>query len=110
MLKITTRLEAESITLVVEGRVTGRWVKELQDCWNHIPAHRQRGALIDLTGATFIDQFGQELLRRLWQEGAELKAAGCLNNCLVDQITASSRVDQSRTHRFKTNFRKEGMD
>jgi anti-anti-sigma regulatory factor len=110
MLKITTRLEAESIALVVEGRVAGRWVKELQDCWTHIPEHRKRGALIDLTDVIFIDQFGQELLRRLWQEGAELKAAGCLNNCLVDQITASSRVDRPMLHRSKTNSRKEGMD
>lgn len=109
MLKITTRLEAESITLVVEGRVAGRWVKALQDCWNHIPEHRQRGALIDLTGASFIDQFGEELLQRLWQGGAELKAAGCLNNCLVDRIMASSRVDRPMLHRAKTNSRKEGM-
>jgi anti-anti-sigma regulatory factor len=103
MLKITTRLEAGSITLIVEGRVAGPWVKELQDCWNHIPGQRQRGTFIDLTGVTFIDQFGQELLRRMWQEGAELKTAGCMNNCLVDQITASSRDERPQMHRLKTN-------
>lgn len=93
MLKVTTRLEMELITLVIEGRLAGPWVKELRNCWNQIPEHRRRGAFIDLTGVTFIDQFGQELLRRMWQKGAELKATGCLNNCLVDQITASMRDD-----------------
>jgi hypothetical protein len=94
MLKITTRLEMELITLIVEGRVAGPWVKELRNCWNQIPEHRRRGTFIDLTGVTFIDQFGQELLRRMWHAGAELKASGCLNNCLVEQITASRRDDQ----------------
>lgn len=106
MLKITTRQEMESITLVVEGRLTGTWVKELRDCWSHIPEHRQRGTVIDLTGVTFIDQFGQELLRHMWQEGAELKAAGCLNNCLVDQITAVSRGNQLDTPRKQTMKRR----
>lgn len=99
MLKVTTRQEVESITLIVEGRLAGPWVKELRDCWNHIPEHGQRATFIDLTGVTFIDQFGQELLRRMWKEGAELKAAGCMNNCLVDQITASRRDDQLNTCR-----------
>jgi hypothetical protein len=103
MLKITTRLEMELITLVVEGRVAGPWVKELQDCWNHIPEHRQSGAFIDLTGVTFIDQFGLELLRRMWQKGAELKAAGCLNNCLIDQITSSRRRDQLHIRRKRAH-------
>jgi len=101
--KVTTRLEMELITLVVEGRLAGPWVKELRTCWNHIPEHRRRGAFIDLMDVTFIDQFGQELLRRMWQEGAELKAAGCMNNSLVDQITSSGRGDQSNTGRKQTH-------
>lgn len=99
MLKITTQQDAESIILVVEGRLAGPWVQELQDCWSRVSEHGQRGTVLNLTGVTFIDQSGQELLHRLWQEGAELKAAGCLNNCLVDQITASSRGDQLKTRR-----------
>lgn len=103
MLKITTRQDGELITLVVEGRLAGPWVQELEDYWSHIANDRKHGAVVNFTGVTFIDQSGQTLLHRLWQEGAELEATGCLNNCLVDQITASSRFDRPKTHRSKTN-------
>ena len=99
MLKVTTRFETELITLVIEGRLAGPCVKELRNCWNNIPEHRRRGTFIDLAGVTFIDQFGQELLCRMWHAGAELKAAGRMNKCLVDQITALSRSDQLNTCR-----------
>lgn len=102
MLKITTQQETESITLVVEGRLAGPWVQELQDCWRSIAEERKRGAVVNFTGVTFVDHSGQALLCRLWQEGAELKAAGCLNNCLVTQITASNPADRSNRHRSKT--------
>ncbi len=103
MLKVTTRQDGDSITLVVEGRLAGPWVQELHDCWGHVTGHGQKSVVVNLTGVTFIDQSGQELLHRLWQKGAGLKAAGCLNKCLVDQITASSRVGRSKAHRSKAH-------
>lgn len=103
MLKVTTRQDGDSITLVVEGRLAGPWVQELHDCWGRLTEDGQKSAVVNLTGVTFIDQSGQELLQHLWQKGADLKAAGCLNNCLVDQITASSRVDRSKPHRSKAH-------
>lgn len=88
MLKVTTRQEVESITLIVEGRLAGPWVQELENCWSVVSEHGRAGVVVNLTGVTFVDQFGQELLRRMWRDGAELKASGCMNKCLVDQITA----------------------
>ncbi|MDP1768247.1 MAG: hypothetical protein Q8L74_05500 [Nitrospirota bacterium] len=98
MLKITTHQETKSVTLIVEGRLAGPWVQELRDCWRTIAKERRRGAVVNFTGVTFVDHSGQALLRRLWQEGAQLQAAGCLNNCLVRQITASNPGKRSNGH------------
>ncbi|NJL17644.1 MAG: hypothetical protein HC938_11060 [Nitrospira sp.] len=44
---------------------------------------------------TFIDAEGKAVLARLWREGAELQASGCLTRCIVEEITGVGRVDQS---------------
>jgi anti-anti-sigma regulatory factor len=51
--------------------------------------HFSGGLLVDLTGVTFIDQEGQALLSRLWQEGADLRATGCYVKTIVEKITSS---------------------
>jgi len=49
--------------------------------------------MIDLTGVTFIDADGKALLTKLWQQGAELRALGCLTRCVVEEITGAGRID-----------------
>lgn len=65
MLKITPeRLEGNGQRLRLEGRITGAWVHELQD-------HCERclddggGLTLDLSGVSFVEGRGVELLRRL---------------------------------------------
>jgi hypothetical protein len=48
-----------------------------------------------LTGVTFLDADGKALLTKLWQQGAELFAAGCLTRCVVEEIMGSGRVGSS---------------
>jgi anti-anti-sigma regulatory factor len=97
MLKITGQKDAvpASISITLEGRLAGPWVEELNAYWCQISGNRQRIAVIDLTGVTFIDADGKALLTRLWQQGAELRAAGCLTRCVVEEIMGSGRVDSS---------------
>jgi hypothetical protein len=52
--------------------------------------------MIDLTGVTFIDDGGKELLARLWRQGADLRAAGCLTRCIVEEITGASTTNPSK--------------
>jgi len=59
--------------------------------------------VIDLTGVTFIDANGKALLTRLWQQGAELRAVGCLIRCVVEEITGSSRLASSSMNHNKVN-------
>ncbi|CUQ65144.1 STAS domain-containing protein [Candidatus Nitrospira inopinata] len=95
MLKITGRycVGEESISLIVEGRLTGPWVSELDTYWRQLSASQQRTAVIDLSGVTFIDAAGKTLLDRLWREGATLRASGCLTRCIVEEITGKRDAD-----------------
>ena len=98
MLKITGQRDAspDPISLILEGKLAGPWVDELNSYWRQISGNQQNGAVIDLTGVTFIDVNGKALLTKLWQQGAELRASGCLTRCVVEEITKASRADSSR--------------
>ena len=104
MLKITQHRDATSASMsfMLEGRLAGPWVEELGTCWRQIAANSQSRAVVNLTGVTFVDADGKALLTSMWQQGAELRAAGCLTRCIVDEITGSSRVDPSSPeHKMK---------
>jgi hypothetical protein len=100
MLKITEQRdpEPESLSLVLEGRLAGPWVEELGVYCRTRSVGKARRTTIDLTGVTFIDDKGKDLLARLWQQGADLRAAGCLTRCIVEDITGTRWSDASKRH------------
>ncbi len=105
MLKITENKNAVpvSLSIILEGKLVGPWVEELNSYWRQMSVNQQSCAVIDLTGVTFIDANGKALLTRLWQQGAELCAAGCLTRCVVEEITGPGRLDSSCRDHNKTN-------
>ncbi|HEX5544097.1 MAG TPA: hypothetical protein VFX10_01305 [Nitrospira sp.] len=88
MLKITRqrRAEVDSLALVLEGRLAGPWVEELRDSWRALSVNERNRVVIDLADVTYIDAQGKALLADLWRKGAELRAAGCLTRCVVEEI------------------------
>ncbi|SLM47207.1 conserved protein of unknown function [Nitrospira japonica] len=102
MLKITEQRveESESMLLVLEGRLVGPWVGEVDTCWNRMAPEQQKRTVIDLSSVTFVDGEGKALLTRMWKTGATLRATGCLMRCLVEEITgveqrkASCKMDE----------------
>ena len=101
MLKITEQRDtaSDSMLLMLEGRLVGPWVEELNSYWRQFSGHQQSGTMIDLTGVTFIDANGKALLTRLWQQGAELRAAGCLTRCIIEEITKAGHAGSPRLSR-----------
>jgi anti-anti-sigma regulatory factor len=101
MLKITGQRDSspDPISLILEGKLAGPWVDELNSYWRQISGNQQSGAVIDLTGVTFIDVNGKALLTKLWQQGAELRASGCLTRCVVEEITKVGRAGSPRLSR-----------
>lgn len=89
MLKITTKHEAEALRLVLEGRLAGPWLKELEQFWRHMMASERGTLVVDLRGVTFIEETGKTLLAEMWREGAELLATGCCNKSIIEHITGS---------------------
>ena len=97
MLKITTKIEAGVLFLGLEGKLGGPWVKELEICW-HSAARKQQlyPVRVDLSSVTFIDEEGKDLLKRMYWEGAELMASGCLNKCIVEGIMQLSPQEREK--------------
>jgi hypothetical protein len=73
---------------LVEGTLSGEWVEVLEDCWLEAQ-HAPNGApvRVDLSGVTYVDDKGRELLARMIQDGAELRAAGVMTKAIIEEIT-----------------------
>jgi anti-anti-sigma regulatory factor len=99
MLKITIRPEAEFTRVALEGRLAGPWVEELGRCWRTVTDSQRGAVVVDLTGVTFIDHEGKTILAKLWQEGAQFHAVGCLTRCIVEEITKGERTGTARSGR-----------
>jgi hypothetical protein len=101
MLKITQQRDpaSESISLILEGRLGGPWVDELDTCWSDLAMNSSGRTMVDLTAVTFVDEKGKALLTRMWEAGAEFRAAGCLTRCLVEEMTKAGRTDSFRMRR-----------
>ena len=91
MLRITVHEDPSSVTFQLEGRLAGRWVRELKECWQRTAATQQKPIVrVDLTGVTFVDAEGQACLLALHHQGAELVAADCLTKAIVAEINQAS--------------------
>ena len=90
MLRITGD-ESGALTFQVEGRLSGRSLQALEECWRTALAEPRRPAVrVDLRAATFIDAAGKEFLATIYRQGAELIAAGCATRDVVAEIIRSS--------------------
>jgi hypothetical protein len=97
MLRITVHDNPGSLTVQLEGRLAGPWVRELEGCWQSTLASRRKPVLrFDLTGVTYIDAAGKEFLAAMHAEGAEFLARGCLMRAVVDEILDAPVPDRGR--------------
>jgi ABC-type transporter Mla MlaB component len=101
MLKITGQRDAasESTSLILEGRLAGPWVEELNSYWRQMAVNQQCRTVINLTGVTFVDAAGRALLTRMWQQGAQFHAIGCLTRCIVEEITKAGHAGSFHSSR-----------
>jgi anti-anti-sigma regulatory factor len=100
MLRITVHDEPRALTFQLEGRLTGPWLRELEECWQStLAGQRQPTLRIDLTGVTFIDAAGKACLAALHRRGAEFIAADCLTKAVVAEIIQAPSADQHRSVR-----------
>jgi ABC-type transporter Mla MlaB component len=97
MLRITVHDGPRDLTLQLEGRLAGPWVRVLEECWQSALAGEPKPVRrVDLTGVTSIDAAGRACLAALHRQGAEMVAADCLMTAIVAEITRAPAPDCGR--------------
>ncbi len=87
MLRITTDSQSEGAAIIVEGKIAGAWVQELERTWNTVASnHSLKSIVVDLCNVSFIDAEGKRLLWRMCGEGASFKTRGCVAANVVQEI------------------------
>jgi hypothetical protein len=92
MMKAQVEHGPGAVTLKVCGRLAEGWVEELDKCWRDARINHPSGPIaVDLRCVTFIDHAGEDLLRRMYGDGATFLAAGLLTREVVNQVTGGSK-------------------
>jgi outer membrane protein len=91
MLRITIQETAEASTFKLEGKLTGAWVRELEQVWTATAPPPGRTLTVDLADVTFIDCAGRDVLTRMHAAGARLLARSPMNRCIVDEIARAGK-------------------
>jgi hypothetical protein len=95
MLRITVHNDEGETRLIIEGRLMGAWMRELESCWRQATARQPPPRiLVELTDVSFVDEEGGELLRRMAAAGVELIATDVLMKALVEEITEGGRKNE----------------
>ena len=100
MLRIFIHDDVPVTSFVLEGKLVGPWVTELEKCWYvALVANPSRTMLVDLAEVSFIDDEGRGLLARMRRKGARLLSSGVLINAIVAEIDAQEHKNrQSWNH------------
>jgi hypothetical protein len=76
MLRVTLIERDGSATLKLEGKLSGPWVDEMEQCWAAFSRQRGRVRLkLNLQDLTYADNRGRDLLLQMEYEGASLMSA-----------------------------------
>ena len=116
MIRINKVVEGDYSRLIVEGTLSADWVDELRKCWAGVRETSSSVNLsIDLSGVSYIDDRGKELLKRMFAEGAELLGAGVMTRAIIEEIVDGPDIDNDIDDEIddelsKTNSRRRGAD
>ena len=96
MLRIYIHDQVPVTSFVLEGKLIGPWVTELEKYWQSaVAGNPTRAMLVDLADVTFVDSDGRALLSRMREKGVRLLSTGVLINAIVAEIDAEQRDRQS---------------
>lgn len=98
MLRISITDTAETVAIILEGRVAGPWVAELTRTWAEwAPKVGKRTVAIDLRNTTYADAKGIEILQEIYgkaleQAGAELLTGSPWTKYLAEEVTRGNAI------------------
>lgn len=74
MLRVTLQA-GQTLTLKLEGKISGSWTRVLEDCWLRTRVAANTDFVrVDLTDVTFVDDSGKVLLQKMADSGTRLVA------------------------------------
>ena len=90
VLRITTQNNSGETQFIVEGRLAGACVCELEKCWKSFIARESPDqVVIDLTSVTYVDSSGKELLTRMFHEGTRFVGKLLMPKAIIQEIECS---------------------
>jgi len=96
--RITSRHDKGATSLIVEGKLIGACVEELEKCWRAATgAEPYEPISVDLTSVCFIDDSGKQLLTRMHERGTKFIAAGLLAKLLIEEIECAESISTGPT-------------
>jgi anti-anti-sigma regulatory factor len=88
MLRISEETRGSALVCVLEGTLTGPWVRELElTCQRAVTAEPSLKIRLDLSGLTFVSAEGKELLQRCYSAGMQLMSSDVLTKAIIDEIS-----------------------
>ena len=85
MLRITVVEGSNETRFVVEGKLMGECVRELEKCWR-ASTPQGKAILVDLSSVSYIDDGAKKLLADMHGNGIAFVATGLLPRCLIQEI------------------------
>ena len=103
MLRVTTITAKDSPVLKLEGKLSGPWVDELQNCWKEAVAEgtHRKAIKIDMRGVSYVDHRGQNLLQHMEREGASLVECSDFIRQLLDAKNGQQKAARRTTKKTK---------
>ena len=93
MLRVITDRQGNNYRLDLHGVLGGEWVPLLEAHWRSLmralPSAR---VTLVLSNVDFIDQEGEQLLRRMADDEVEFVVAGCMNRYVIDRLKPGPRA------------------
>ena len=87
MLRITTSNGSDVTHFIVEGKLAGPCVCELEKCWQSMISQDSASrVVVDLTSVTFVDDAGKALLSRMSEEGTRFVASLLMPKAIIKEI------------------------
>jgi anti-anti-sigma regulatory factor len=88
MMKITSCKNGETLTLKLEGRLTGSLVEEFKGCWQAAGTIKQvQRICLDLSEVTFVDDEGKAALAMMYEAGSAITATNLLTQFIAEEIS-----------------------
>ena len=90
MLRIDIHNDSGQTVFTVEGKLRAPWVSELERCWQDaISRDPSTPILVNLNGATCLDEAAKQLLARMYDRGARLSGSGLMTGFIIREIESA---------------------